>query len=232
MSAFKKAQFYVMKRPELDAQRTETLLKTKYICVTDLKYEGLEHYYNVSRRAPESIVALKSDEEFKAMLPDAVTCIVIVRVRGGEPKLLMTREFRYPCGQFLLSPPAGLMDPADKDQPVPQIATARREIREETGLCLKDTDRLFVVSPLAFSSPGLTDEGNALVCAVADIDSEDVFNSRGEESTEVIGDYRLYDRAEALRLLKQGRDDEGIFYSVYTWMALLYFVSGLWEAEL
>ena len=221
-----------MRRPKLDPARVETLLETKYISVTDLRYEGLQHYYNVSRRKPDGIIALKSDEQFRKLLPDAVTCIVIVRVRGGEPKLLLTREFRYPCGQFLLSPPAGLMDPSDKDAAVPQIATAVREIREETGLELKKTDRIFVVSPLAFSSPGLTDECNGLVCAVADIESENVFNSKGEESTEVIGDYMLVDRAEALRLIRQGRDDEGVFYSVYTWMALMYFISGLWETEL
>ncbi len=221
-----------MKKPKLHAEKVETLLKTKYICVTDLKYDTIEHYYNVSRRAPENIVALQTDEEFLAMRPDAVTCIVIVRVRGGEARLLLTKEFRYPAGQFLLSPPAGLMDPADRKEPVPQIATAVREIREETGLSLKESDRIFVVNPLLFSSPGLTDENNALVCAVADIDDVSVFNSRGEESTELIGDYTLYSREEALRIFRQGKDDNGIFYSVYTWAALLYFVSGLWEEEL
>ena len=231
-----------MKRPVLDPERVETLLDTKYISVSDLQYGGLKHYYGVSRRHGADIVALRSDEEFKNMLADAVNCIVIVRVPGNEaagcgtgeriPKLLFTREFRYPVGQFLLSPPAGLMDPSDMDEPVPQIATARREIFEETGLKLKDTDRVFVVNPLAFSSPGMTDESNSIVCAVADIDDESVFNSDGEESTEIIGDYTLLTRSDALRILRQGRDDEGIFYSVYTWAAMLYFVSGLWEEEL
>ena len=229
-----------MKRPVLDPERVETLLDTKYISVSDLQYEGLKHYYDVSRRHGSDIVALCSDEEFKGLLPDAVTCIVIVRVpeEGPDgtavrvPKLLLTKEFRYPVGQFLLSPPAGLMDPSDKGESVPQLATARREIFEETGLKLKETDRVFVVNPLAFSSPGLTDESNSIVCAVADIDDMSVFNSDGEEGSEVIGDYTLYSRCDAVRILKQGKDDEGIFYSVYTWVALMYFVSGLWEEEL
>ncbi len=221
-----------MDKPKLQAENTETLLQNRFISVTDLRYDGLKHYYNVSRKAPSEITALKSDDEFRSMLPDAVTCIVIVRVAGGEPKLLLTKEFRYPTGQFLLSPPAGLMDPSDKNEKEPQISTAKREIKEETGLALKDTDKVFVVCPLAFSSPGLTDESNALVCAVADIDSTDVFNSSGEEGTEVIGDYTLFSREEALRIMKQGRDDDGIFYSVYTYLALLYFVSGLWEEQL
>ena len=232
-----------MRRPKLDPERVETLLENKYISVSDLQYEGLKHYYDVSRRHGADIVALHSDEEFKGLLPDAVTCIVIVRVpaectepgvkaAGRIPKLLLTKEFRYPVGQFLLSPPAGLMDPSDKDEPVPQLATARREIFEETGLNLKETDRVFVVNPLAFSSPGLTDESNSIVCAVADIEDMSVFNSDGEEGSEVIGDYALYSHSDALRILKQGRDDDGIFYSVYTWVALMYFVSGLWEEEL
>ena len=231
-----------MKKPELDPKRVMPLLETRYISVSDLGYEGLKHYYSVSRRG-SAIAALCSDEEFRSMLPDAVTCIVIVRVpecadgtaadNGRRvPKLLLTKEFRYPVGQFLLSPPAGLMDPSDKGEPVPQLATARREIKEETGLELKSTDRIFVVNPLAFSSPGMTDESNSIVCAVADIEDESVFNSDGEEGAELIGDYTLYSRSDALRILRQGRDDEGIFYSVYTWVALMYFVSGLWEEEL
>ena len=32
---------------------------------------------------------------------------------GHEPCLLMNREFRYPTGQYLLSVPAGLIDPED-----------------------------------------------------------------------------------------------------------------------
>ena len=231
-----------MKKPELKKENVTTLLETKYISVSDLQYGGLKHYYSVSRRPAADVTALLSDEEFRAMEPDAVNCIVIVRVPAGGaegstegeriPKLLFTREFRYPVGQFLLSPPAGLMDPSDKNEPVPQIATARREIFEETGLRLKDSDRVFVVNPLAFSTPGMTDESNSIVCAVADIDDESIFNADGEEGTELIGDYTLLTRSDALRILKQGRDDEGIFYSVYTWAAMLYFVSGLWEEEL
>ena len=219
-----------MEKPKLEKNSIVPLLETKYICISDLKYEGIEHYYSVSRHRAEDYVALKDDEAFKNMLPDAVTSVVIVRSAGQEPRLLLTREFRYPCGQFLLSPPAGLMDPADRKAECPQISTAVREIREETGLCVKPTDRVFVVNPLAFSSPGMTDESNGLVCAVVDADPSEI-NSSGTESIEKIGDYQLLSKSEALRILRQGKDDFGVFYSVYTWMALIYFVSGLWETE-
>ena len=218
-----------MERPKITKEQVVPLLKTRFVNVADLQYKETGHYFNVSRHSVDEMVALYPDEKFKNMLPDAVTVIVIVRTPGEEPRLLLTREFRYPCGQFLLSPPAGLMDPGDRSYSQPQIATAIREVKEETGLVLKDTDKAFVVSPLAFSSPGLTDESNGLVCVIAYPDDENVFSSAAAESTERIGDYTLVTRKEALRLLKQGRDDEGIFYSVYTWMALTFFVSGLWE---
>ena len=34
---------------------------------------------------------------------------------------------------------------------------------------------------------------------------------------------------DALRILKNGRDDDGIFYSIFTWATLMYFVSDLWK---
>ena len=33
----------------------------------------------------------------------------------------------------------------------------------------------------------------------------------------------------AKKYLKEGRDADGIFYSVYTWIGLMWFVSGMWE---
>ena len=217
-----------MDRPELKKELVKPLLETRFIKVADLQYNELKHYYSVSRK-PCGEVPLMSDEDFKRMISDAVTCIVIVKAPGAGPKLLLTRDFRYPVGQFLLSPPAGLIDAADRENGNAVISAAKREIEEETGLAVKDTDRIFVVNPLCFSSPGMTDESNALACAVVEIEEGFSFSSEHTESTEMIGDYTLYDREEALRIMRQGVDDDGIFYSVYTFLALMYFVSGLWE---
>ena len=221
-----------MDKPKLTKEQVETLFETKYIRVDDLRYPGAGHYYSATRRKADRILSVLSDEEFKKTLPDAATCIVIIRQPSGEAKLLLTKEFRYPVGQYLLSPPAGLLDERDADAPSPCIAAAVREIKEETGLELKDTDKVFAVDPLCFSSPGMTDESNAMVCAVVDCDGIPDLNSKGTEGIELIGDYRLYSREDALRLLKQCRDDEGIWYSIYTWAALMYFVSGMWKEHL
>ena len=217
-----------MDRPVLNKDQVKPLLETRFIKVADLQYNEMGHYYSVSRR-PCGQVPLMSDDEFRGMVSDAVTCIVIVKTSTDEPRLLLTKECRYPVGQFLRSPPAGLIDAADRATENAVLSAAKREIEEETGLSVKDTDRIFVVNPLCFSSPGLTDESNALACAVVDIEEDFTFSAENAESTERIGDYTLYSREDAARVLRQGLDDDGIFYSVYTFLALMYFVSGLWE---
>ena len=108
-------------RPKITKQNIKTLLETKFIKV----FEG-RHYYNATRRSADDLVAVKSTEEFQNMLPDAVSCITIWNPSNGEPKLLLNREFRYPAGQFLLSVPAGLIDPADKVEDEPLLVTAKR----------------------------------------------------------------------------------------------------------
>ena len=81
----------------------------------------------------------------------------------------------------------------------------------------------------------MTDESNALVLAL--LRPEDpVFlqknlSQEGAEEQEKFDGFALLDQKEARRLLLQGKDDEGIFFPVYTWMALMYFVSGLWKEE-
>lgn len=182
------------KKPDITKECVETLLDTRFIKVYDLQYAEGKHYYDATRRGKDDLVAVKSDEEFKKMMPDAVTCAVILvdgqqgkkdRAEDGcgaesagafEPKLLLSREFRYPTGRFLLSPPAGLIDPEDKEGyekglPIDDalISTAKREISEETGLTVGDEDRIFVINQCLFSTPGMTDESNALVCAIIDV---------------------------------------------------------------
>jgi len=216
-------------KPVIRKENVVSLFESRFIKVFDLQYEEGKHYYDASRRPLEKLMATKSDEEFRNALPDAVTCVVIVDVKGDEPKLLLTREYRYPTGQFLLSPPAGLIDKEDEDQAEPLLCTAKREIEEETGIVLKDTDSLYVINPLLFSSPGMTDESNALVCAVAHLDDLSCLSQQGAVGSECFDGFVLLTADEARETLKTGRDSEGCFYSVYTWSALMYFLSDMWK---
>lgn len=218
-------------RPEIKKENVETLLETRFIKVFDLQYAPGKHYYDATRRDLDDIIAIKTDEEFRTMMPDAVTCILILRSRLYGPRLYMQYEYRYPTGQFLLSPPAGLIDASDRDDPDALRTTAVREIFEETGVRVKDTDRLFEVSPMLFSSPGFTDECNALICAVVESEDDTELSQEGAEGSEIFVGYELLTEEAARRVLDEGRDANGNFYSVYTWAALIYFVSGMWKQK-
>ncbi|MBQ9611009.1 MAG: NUDIX hydrolase [Lachnospiraceae bacterium] len=218
-----------MKKPDITENHIHSMQETKFVNMFDIQYQEGKHYYDVTRRAKKVMVALKTDEEFLNLEPDASNCIVIVRTPGEEPRLVLFYEFRYPTGRFLLSPPAGLIDPEDKGKKDATLITAAREIHEETGIVVKPTDRLFEVSPLVFSTPGLTDECNALVCAVVDLDDLSSLTQKGAEGSECFNGFCLLNKEQAEEVLRTGRDEYGNFYSVYTWMALIYFVTGMWE---
>ena len=216
-------------KPEIKKEHVKPLFESKFIKVFDLQYEEGKHYFDATRRSADNLMVIKSDKEFKTALPDAVTCVVILNIKDEEPKLLLDYEYRYPAGQFLLSPPAGLLDPEDANAAAPLLATAKREIEEETGLILKETDKLFTINPLLFSTPGMTDESNALVCAVVNLEDTSTLSQEGALGTECFNGFELITKEEASKLLQNGRDKNGIFYSVFTWAALMYFVSDLWK---
>lgn len=216
-------------KPIIRKENVETLFDARFIKVFDLQYAEGKHYYNATRRPLEKIVATKSDEEFKTMLPDAVGCVVILKIKDDEPKLLLTKEYRYPAGQFLLSPPAGLLDAEDEQSDNPILCAARREIEEETGLTLSENDTLFTINPLLFSSPGMTDESNALACAVIHLEDTSMLSQQGAVGSELFDGFELLTATDAREILQNGRDREGLFYSVYTWAALMYFISDLWK---
>ena len=233
--------------------KIKSLFESKFIKVFDLQYQEGRHYYNATRRDEEDLVAAKSTDEFKKMLPDAVSCVVIWNPSGADseadnstdmqmtdikqdsskPRLLMNREFRYPCGQFLLSVPAGLIDPEDCTgdcfDTAPLIKTAMRELHEETGIVITEADEVSVINPCLFSTPGMTDESNALVKIVLNRDSLNGMSQEGAVGGELFDGFDLLTKAQAKKILEDGVDEHGIYYSVYTWAALTYFVADLWR---
>ena len=216
-------------KPTIKKENVKPLFDSKFIKVFDLQYEEGKHYFDATRRSLDRIAALKSSEEFRAMLPDAVTCVVILNIKDEEPKLLLSKEYRYPAGQFLLSPPAGLLDPEDAGTENPILTAAKREIKEETGLTITEKDSLFVINPLLFSSPGMTDESNALACAVVRLEDKSGLSQDGAVGSECFDGFELLSKEEAMEILKNGKDKDGVFYSVYTYCCLMYFVSDLWR---
>ncbi|SCY29197.1 NUDIX hydrolase [Butyrivibrio sp. INlla14] len=219
-----------MQGPIITKNQVQEILDKKFIRVFDLQYAEGAHYFDATRRAKEDIVAIKSEEEFKKMLPDAVSCVVIVLLPGKEPQLLLSYEYRYPSGRFLLSVPAGLLDPEDKNETEPIVTTAIREIHEETGIVVDTSrDTVEAINPFLFSTPGMTDESNALVKVVLHLDNLDQLDQTGAVGQEFFDGFCFVNKETALELLKNGVDDKGHFYSVYTWAALMYFVSDMWK---
>ena len=210
---------------EINKDRIETLYESRLLNMFDLQYAEGRHYYEATRRSKDSLVLKKKDAEFRSMLPDAVTIAVVLHLPGNETRLLMSYEYRYPVGQFLLSPVAGLLDPEDQSGPDPLVSAAIREIREETGLTVKETDKVYVLNPCAFSSPGMTDESNAFLCAELTLDSLDALNQDGAEGSELFNGFELLDRQRAQEIFRTGRDEQGNFYSLAAWMVLSIFLS-------
>ena len=210
---------------EIRKDRIETLYGTKFLNMYDLQYGEGKHYFEASRRKPEDLVVRKNDGEVREMLPDAVTIAVVLHLPGNRTRLLMSYEYRYPIGQFLLSPVAGLLDPEDRECPAPLVNAAIREIREETGLTVKESDRVYVLNPCAYSTPGMTDESNAFLCAEITLDSLDELNQNGAQGSELFDGFELLDRERAQEIFRTGRDEHGNFYSLAAWAVLSIFLS-------
>lgn len=216
--------------PNITKECVETVVDKKFIRVFDLKYREGKHYFDATRRSVDNLVAPMTEEEFKRMLPDAVSCVVVIEKEGQEPRLLLSYEFRYPAGRFLLGVPAGLIDPEDADCKEPVHTAAIREIREETGIIFDEkTDSIFTINPLLFSTPGMTDESNGLVCVVLRQDVEGKLDQSGALGQECFDGFAMVTKDDARRILKAGVDDRGHYYSVYTWAALMFFAADLWK---
>ncbi len=209
----------------IDKERIGTLYESRFLKCYDLRYAEGKHYYAASRRAKEDLVAAMPDGEFRRMLPDAVTVAVVLHLPEGGTRLLMNYEYRYPVGQFLLSPVAGLLDPEDRESAEPLVSAAVREIREECGLTVKESDRVTVLNPCAFCTPGITDESNAFLCAELTLDDLSELNQDGAVGAEQFRGFELLDRERAEKIFRDGIDEHGNFYSLAAWMVLGIFLA-------
>ncbi len=200
----------------------------KFLNLYNLNYNEGRPYFVASRRGLDDLACLKK-EDYTKMIPDAVSCVFIVKTKDNEHRLILAREFRYPTGHFALGVPAGLIDKDDKDCENPLYEAAKRELFEECGFKMDDNDTISQINPLLFSSPGMTDESNGMVCVVCERDDLSFMDQSGCEKTEVFDGFVALTKEEALTLIKKGVDDRGLFYSVYTFIALMWFVSDMWK---
>ena len=205
------------------------VLDTRFIKAYELSYENGVRYIDASRHDQADLAALKSDQEIRRMLPDAVSCVLINETPEGELRLYLTEEFRYPMGQYLLSIPSGLIDPEDRKRGDPLKEAVTREIREETGIRLMEDDLIEVINPLLFSSPGMTDECSAVVRVIVRRDVQKELTQKGAEESELFRGCRWMTKEEVRKILKKGTDDTGMFFSCMTWIVMMAFVSDVFE---
>lgn len=76
---------------------------------------------------------------------------------GGDPEILLIRQYRYAAEQYLYEVPAGRLDPGEEP-----ATCARRELREETGCEAERVEHLITI----YTTPGFTDERIHLFMAV------------------------------------------------------------------
>ena len=69
--------------------------------------------------------------------------------KGGDPTILMIKQFRYATGGTLWEIPAGTLSPGETPE-----ACARRELLEEAGVVAERLDRLTTI----WTTPGFTNE--------------------------------------------------------------------------
>lgn len=127
-----------------------------YIHRYDVTYQtaaGHEKVYEMISRNP----SLKTLADLKKGQADAV---VMILHDGSEERLLLNREFRMALGDWVYNFPAGLMEPGETPE-----ESARRELREETGLTLTAVREYL---PLSYSAVGFSNETNICIVGTAE----------------------------------------------------------------
>jgi len=92
-------------------------------------------------------VRLPTGAEREKVIVHPSNAVAILPLNGDRCTLL--RQYRYAIDQYILEAPAGTMEPGEEP-----LATARRELIEETGL----SARTMIPRGFIFTTPGFTDE--------------------------------------------------------------------------
>lgn len=128
----------------------------KFITRYDVTYKTADQKKKVYEMISRS-KNLATREEMTNHPADSV--VLIMHTEDGS-RLLLNKEFRMACGDFVFNFPAGLIDPGEEF-----LESARRELKEETGLNLVRIDDVLGES---FSAIGFSNEKNICVVGVAE----------------------------------------------------------------
>ena len=168
----------------MEVKKIEKKNEGKFITRYDITYllnNGEEKVYEIISR-DKNITDISQLRKTEA---DSV--VLIMEDESGE-KILLNREFRMSIGEWIYNFPAGLIDPGE----TPEVAAAR-ELREETGLVLKEIkDRIYG----GYSAIGFSNE--LTVCFIGVATGEFKESTSAEEEIEA----GWYTKAQVRDLLK------------------------------
>ena len=119
------------------------------------------------------MVSRKSEPKYYTGQFEPGDAVVVVPYHTGYDKLVITREFRVPLGDYEYGLPAGLIE---KGESVEQAT--HRELTEETGLAVTRFTR---ISPPVYTTTGISDESVMMVYVECTGEPSSRFNTRSEE---------------------------------------------------
>ena len=128
----------------------------KFITRYDVDYvtaEGNPKTYEIISRNRN----IQTLDDLQNRKPNAV--VMILTDESGE-RILVNREYRMAMAQWIYNFPAGLIDPDESPE-----ESARRELREETGLRIVRIDDVLDNS---YSAVGFSNERNVCVFGIAE----------------------------------------------------------------
>lgn len=164
--------------------------KSKFLSMYEMKYESKDNtektWMLATRKSEEELNAMYFNEE-----KGRVDAVVMVPYHIDEDKLVIIREYRVPIDDYVYSLPAGLIDPGEEIE-----TSAKRELKEETGLDLVEINKMDSGFGL-YPSPGMTDESFALIYCTC----KGEISNKYLEPTEDIQTL-LVNRDEAAKILK------------------------------
>ena len=144
------------------------------------------------------------------LVPDAAIIVPGIAV-GDEIHLVVLKEMRVPLGGYEYAFPAGIVDANETVE-----ETAERELFEETGL---KSNGFEIISPVLFSSSGLSDESVQILFTVATGDLSDI-NQETHEDIETL----ILSPAQVRDLSRRQGEFKDAYISAKAWPILF-----LWE---
>ena len=140
----------------MEYQRIRKVHEGKFITRYDVDYvtaEGNPKTYEIISRNRN----IQTLDDLQNRKPNAV--VMILTDESGE-LILVNREYRMAMAQWIYNFPAGLIDPGESPE-----ESARRELREETGLRIVRIDDVLDNS---YSAVGFSNERNVCVFGIAE----------------------------------------------------------------